>query len=183
MSLCFKSSRIALLFSLLFYGQVASAQIPDSVASAIQTLLLQKEISEKIFFYYDKEWNGSYHLGSGTYAFICPDTTFQRVYKGIIGEFPHTMRTDGLLYKRNFYKDSVRAIYINGIMAFELYIVFTDISVTSDSASISFFTTSSRELDRFMDRYVNIKGRLVKKQGQWSVVDFDIKPSKWRKYQ
>ena len=128
-------------------------QMPDSTKNIIQTILLDKEVSEKIFFYYQGEWIGEGVLSSGNYAFICPDTTFQKMHPGILNEFPYT---DNPIYKVKFYNDSTKAIYINGVIGFELFIVFKEISINAQTAKISFFTTSRINQKRFKKKYVNV---------------------------
>ena len=116
--------RYAIIFSLMLVGQVASGQLSDTIATAIKALLLEDKVAEKIFFKYEGEGEVLYSLPAGNYAFISPDSTFQKVYRGILKEFPYTLVTDSLVYKNKFYKYSERAIYINGTFGYELMIVF-----------------------------------------------------------
>ena len=163
----------------MLVGQVASGQLSDTIATAIKALLLEDKVAEKIFFKYEGEGEVLYSLPAGNYAFISPDSTFQKVYRGILKEFPYTLVTDSLVYKKKFYKDSERAIYINGTFGYELMIVFKEISVVDDLAKIVFFTTSAKKEERYRDRYVLIKGYLTKENGRWRIDKYEIDPIEW----
>jgi len=170
--------RLSITICFTFLNALVFGQISDTTASAIKALLLHEKVAEKIFFEYDVQ--GS--MPAGNYAFICPDTTFQRVYKGILDEFPYSLATDGLIYKRKFYADSVRAIYVNGILDFSLYIVFRKISVTAQTADIVFFTTSGFDKERFKGRYVTVTGHLRFEDGKWLVRTAKIEKTGWVEY-
>lgn len=168
---------------LILLSHFAVGQISDNVACAIRALLLEEKVSKKIFFKYDdRDWRGAYKLPPGNYAFICPDTTFQKAYKGILNEFPYTIATDGLLNLRKFYKDSTRAIYINGGIVSELCVVFKKIEVNQETATIIFFTTSLGNQIRFEDRNVLVTGHLRSIGGRWKVEKCELKAIAWVEY-
>lgn len=179
MFLCNKLHRSIAICYLICCCQLTMGQISDSEAIVIRTVLLAEEVSEKVFYYYEDEWRGAGQLGIGTFAFVCPDSTFQKLYKGILDEFPYT---DSITYKIKFYKDTTRAIFIDGIIAFELFIVFTEIEIASETAEVSFFTTSRFNQERFRDQYVQVTSDLYKVDGKWKVLNCRIKPIKWTKY-
>jgi hypothetical protein len=161
---------------------IASGQISDTVANAIKALLLNDQVSDKIFIRFEQPNPGRYLLPSGTYSFICPDTTFQKVYKGILDEFPHTIATGSLLSKRKFYGDSDRAIYINGTTDYTPYIIFKEISVSRESARIVFFTTSIRREEKYKENYVLVTGLLHRQNEKWEVRKCDVKRIDWVDY-
>jgi hypothetical protein len=146
-------------------------------------LLLHDKIAKEIFLQYDeRDWSGYYALPPGTYAFICPDTTFQKIYPSILEEFPHAIATDGLIYQKAFYRDSVKGVYIDGSFGPQQNIVFTKIKVDSDTAEIEFFTTAWFNLIRFDNTYVSVMASLRKKDGQWFVENCKVKRIEWREY-
>jgi hypothetical protein len=173
--------KLSPIIILCLFANIAHAQISDQVAQAIKTLLLDGKISEKIFVEYNQS-GGLHELPPGKYAFICPDTTFQKVYLGILRELTYSIKTDSLLYKKTFYRDSTQSIYINGRIGYELWIVFQNISVDENSANISFFTTSFRNEQLFRDKYVDVVGRLVKDESGWRIVKREIKAIEWKSY-
>jgi hypothetical protein len=177
---CNNMRRVIITFCMALISQFCFGQISDRVASAIKCLLLDKNVCEKIFFYYKDEWTGPGQLPNGNYAFICPDTTYQSVHKGILALFPSI--PDGYLEKVKFYKDSVRSIYVDGGGGPELEIVFKKILAKEGVAQISFFTTSLWSQDRFRDRYVEAEGYLRYINGRWTLEKCKVRPIEWINY-
>ena len=170
--------RSRIIFFLILIGHVALGQMSDETENSIKALLLEDKVAEKIFFKYDN-YQGLYTLPPGNYAFICPDTTFQKVYRGILSEFPNTIASDSLLYMRKFYRDQARGIYINGNYGYELWIVFKEISIGDEAAKIVLFTTSAVREEKYQNRYVLVTAHLSNKNNQWRVSKHEIKPIEW----
>src|SRR5260221_6413772 len=114
---------------LITLSHSAFAQISDNVAGALKALISTREVASKIFFEYSEGGEKPWALPPGKYAFIAPDTTFQKVYNGILDEFPYSVVTDGYVYKRIFFVDTSGSAYINCAINFELLVVFEKISV------------------------------------------------------
>lgn len=175
--------KFIILTYLSIFSSIATAQITDDSREVIKKTLLDDSIRQKVFFTYDgSEWRGAFQLSAGTYAFIVPDTTFQKIYKGILQEFPYSIKTDGLLSMRRLYSDSTRTIYISGRVGPELCIVFRKIEIKSDSAIIEFFTTSFGNQKRFDERYIAGTAHLQKSNGMWHVKESKIQRIHWFEY-
>jgi hypothetical protein len=174
--------RYFILGCLILICQPSYGQLSYEVSNALKTLLLKKEVTDRICFYYKNENNKLYTLPSGFYSFICPDSTFQKHYKNVLSDMPYSIGTDSLLYKLKLFKNSNCAMYIDGSIHFQLFVVFTKISIKNDTAEICFFTTSRGRQERFKEKYVTVNANLVKIRGEWQTGNIEITPSDWREY-
>jgi hypothetical protein len=164
--------------------QLAVAQISDNAYAAIIKVLNSADIAEKIYVVYTGNTIGvgSFELGPGTYAFICPNTEFANSYVGIRKMLPHTMSTDTLLQTKKFFKDRDRAIYVRSSAAFELFIAFTKLNINDGQAEVTFFTTSLQEEPAYKGKYVRVSAKLLKKDDIWIVVESNVEPIEWINY-
>jgi hypothetical protein len=175
--------RLIVILMLATFHVPIWAQIKPDHADAIKALLLHKDLVDHIFFYYDtSDWRGDFFPPPGNYAFIHPDTNFQKIYPNIINEFPNTLNTDGILYKRTFYRGGHRGIFINGTASVELEVVFTEINIGANEARINFLTTAWMNFDKFRGKYIEGGATLRKKGGHWYVKKITIKKIPWRAY-
>jgi hypothetical protein len=173
---------VVVLFSIQVH--VLFAQIGEQNRELILKVLLSEAVEPYVFFDYENcIWRGPYQLGGGRYAFICPDSTFQNIYPGIIDEFPYSIETDGLLELKKIYSDdSSRGVYARRIISSGvLYIIFTEIKIDSNLAEIDLYTTSLFDRASFKGHYFQVKSRLCIRKGKWKVESIDVKSIDWRK--
>jgi hypothetical protein len=105
-------NKVIVIFILLFSKSLI-AQIPDETREALVSVMTSPQVEPRVFYSYpDGTWNGAFQLKGGRYAFVCPDTTFQKVYPGILDEFPYSIATDSLLGMKKLFQDSVKKIYV-----------------------------------------------------------------------
>lgn len=169
---------------LLLNVHLAIAQISDNAYAAIITVLNSRDIIEKIYIQYDGRTigTGSYELGPGKYAFLCPNNEFAKTYVGIRKLLPYTMSTDSLLATKKFYKDREKAIYVRSSAAFELFIAFTKLDISENEAHVSFFTTSLQEEPAYRVNYVKVYSKLIKKDDVWVAVKEEVDSIGWINY-
>ena len=170
--------RIPLLFCLTFIHSVVLGQMSAETAKVIETVLLQEKVEEKIFFYYEEERK----MRAGNYAFICPNATLRKIYPGISEALANSIETNGLFRKVTFYWDWKKAVYINGVEDNTLQIVFEKILIEHKTASLIFFTTSTKKQELFSDRYVLVEANLQKQNGEWEVERLKVYQIKWVDY-
>ena len=172
---------LALFFSAMV--QTLTAQISEQARTAILTVLLSDKVEQRAFFDYDSgTWNGSYQLKGGRYAFIYPDSTFQKIYPGIMAEFSYSVLTDSLLELRKIYRDSLRGVYAKRIIPFGiLFTVFTRIEIDSKLCRIDLYTTSLFDRASFKEHYAQVQSTLFKKDGKWVIESCTVKSIAWRK--
>jgi len=176
-------SRYVFLVVLSLTTCAVSAQISDRARDAIITILLSNAVERCVFFDYPPgTWNGAHQLTGGRYAFIPPDTTFLKIYPNIREELPYTVRTDSLVYVKKIYSDTLRGIYVQGILAAGyLFTVFTKLEVNSSRAEIDFFTTSLFDRASFKENYVQVQSTLVRRGNKWVIETCHLEKINWRK--
>ena len=157
--------------------QQAKAQ-QDTLRDIVKKVFYHKKVCHKVFSDYQGLGGPPHALPDGRYAFIFPDTTFQKIYPDILERLSLSWGTERKLFTITYIMEPDGIVFIKNDTEKnqKKSILFDLISISKKEAYIIFHTYWVWELRGENRPKEKFKCSLVNKKGQWKIKKIVISP-------
>lgn len=171
--------------ALLFLIGINVSYSQTEPKSVIKKVFYEREVFEKIFFDYKGIGEYPIRLPDGKFAFIVPDTTFQKFYPNIISDLASGWGAERMMHTRTFIRGETGSVLVNNSFfrdeSMRLLILIDSLKIDPRRAYLVFHTTSEFFHSDMDGRYVKVTAALRKK-GEWKITDLKLEPFPWKGY-
>lgn len=162
---------IIALFALSMAGQLYAQE--DSIKILLSRVLYDKKVFPEVFFSYSGFGEYPHVLAPGTYAFIFPDSVFEKHYPDIIKKLSTTWGSEKKLYTMTYLqRPDMGTVFVKSDIYsdpnLKFYITLNMIAVDGNKATVK-FSTSCNCIDYENGKRVNLDIGLVRKRNGWKV--------------
>ena len=169
--------RLYLLFSVALVSNSLFSQ--DITKEVIKKVFYEKKVLSLVFFDYKGVGKWPHRLPDGVFAFIIPDSTFQKQYPNILYDLALSWAEEKMASTRTFIASPEGNMFINNNFLFDetikLLIRFDQIRIDDTRAKLIFHTTSQRRYIDMSGRYVRIIASLKMGKKGWKIRHLKIK--------
>jgi hypothetical protein len=170
-----------LIFSLLLTLNTQLTAQRDSLKQVIEKVFYHKRVSTRIFFEYQGIGEKPHVLSDGEYAFIYPNSIFQKFDPEILDRLANTWGSERKLYTVTYIKKPIGSVFIksnvNSDPNLKFYILFQRITFLGKKAYLS-FTTSCRREDADKGTVTFFEADLRAKRNKWKITRLIIREEK-----
>lgn len=153
--------------------------------SVIKKVFYERDVFEKIFFDYKGVGEYPIRLPDGKFAFIVPDTTFQKFYPNIISDLAFGWGAERMMHTRTFIKEETGSVLVNNSFfrdeSMRLLILIDSLKIDSKRAFLVFHTTSEFFHSDMNGRYIKVTATLKKKK-DWRITHLELNQFPWKGY-
>jgi hypothetical protein len=164
------------LFSYLLFSFALSVNplfSQDGTRDVIGKVFYKKKVFKIIFFDYKGVGEWPHRLPDGVFAFIIPDSTFQKQYPNILYDLAMSWAKEKMVSTRTFIAKPEGTVFItNGSIrngTFKLLVRFDEMRIDDTKAIFVFHTTAVTYNAEMVGRYVKIAARLRKEKNGWKI--------------
>lgn len=176
--------RLTVLATFLYLPHLVQSQ--DSIRDIIEKVFYQDEVFNLVFFDYKEMNDTPFPLPEAKFAFIIPDSTFQKLYPNILFELASGWGRERMMHTKTYIRGTNGSVLVNNGFrmnhSMRLLIRIMNIQLDDNRAFLEFNTTSRFPNDDVKRRYVWVKAHLKKKSGQWKISNLSISDYPWQGY-
>lgn len=164
------------IFALLFLTLGVYAQ-DENLIPVVKAAFYDDKIYDKVFIDYKGIGEWPFVLPKGKYAFIVPDTTFQKICPNILNKLALGWARERKLQTMTLINEPTSTVFVSRSHDdnIDLLVEFSLILINSENAKLIFNTTSLDLKESLRDRYIKAEVSLKKKKGKWRTKRVKIK--------
>jgi len=171
-----KRLHLCLLLSVVVASNLFAQDLAKEI---IDKVFYERKVVKVIFFDYKGIGEWPHRIPDGTFAFIIPDSTFQKQYPDILYDLAMSWAKERMVSVRTFIARPEGTTFVtNGSISngtFKLLVRFDEINLSGAKAILVFHTTGVTLDNDMVGRYVKIAAHLKKRKNGWKISRLKIR--------